>query len=122
MINAIERYDDIIRVSINESKPVELRRLGKLLYPIKEKQMSKVVSNLTRSEAVEIVRNDVFGVVDAGQAARWIDAFVKLGLIEFKPEPEKSDREKFVEECMRIGVHTSIVWREVIAAYDKVHK
>lgn len=43
---------------------------------------------MTREEAVEILNNQVFGLVDTGQASRWVKVFEALGLIKFEEEKD----------------------------------
>lgn len=50
---------------------------------IKEPKMPTL---MTRSEATVMLRNNVFGLTDTGQAARWVDFFITAGMLEIKEE------------------------------------
>lgn len=43
---------------------------------------------MTREEAISLVNKNVFGIVNTGQAAKWVDTFEALGLIKFD-EPKR---------------------------------
>ena len=40
----------------------------------------------TRTEAIALIRNNVFGLTDTGQAAKWVDFFIAAGMLEIKEE------------------------------------
>lgn len=84
-------YPRVVHVDFVEN--VTIYRNGKFIYSDNRGTVNKI--KMTREDAIRIVRNNVFGLTDTGQAEKWISTLQALGLIKFdEPELEPELDEK----------------------------
>ncbi len=91
--------------------------IGKYVL-ISEKHNDDVL--IKRYEATKIV-NQVFGLVDTGQAAKWVRVFEQLGMLKLEPDPVISTLDiRVIEAVKKSGYSGSIVLMELDRAGLKV--